>query len=98
MLIPLLRCHVDMLERVGVEGMSSDESDTEEAIGNAYVRRNNTRYRAKQPVWQAIILDAWLRVFDTCYVLEFQKQSNPSAWCMRAQVLPYVNSFIHSCG
>ena len=69
MFIPLLRCHVDILERLGVEGMSSNESDTEEAIGDAYVRRNNTRYRAKRPVWRAVVLDAWLRVFDTCYVV-----------------------------
>ncbi len=67
--IPLLRCHVDMLERLGVDGMSSDESDTEEVIGNAYIRRNNTRYRAKRPLWRATIVDAWLRVFDTCYVV-----------------------------
>ena len=69
MFIPLLRCHVDILERLGVEGMSSDESDTEEVIGNLYARRNNTRYRVKRPVWRAVVLDAWLRVFDTCYIV-----------------------------
>lgn len=69
MFIPLMQCHVKILERLGVEGMSSDESDTEEVIGNAYVRCNNTRYRVKRPVWRAVVLDAWLRVFDTCYIV-----------------------------
>ncbi len=58
-----------MLERLGVAGMSSDESDTVEALGNATLRDNNTRYRVKRPRWRAPILEAWLRIFDTCYII-----------------------------
>lgn len=67
--VPLLRRHVNMLERLGVAGMSSDESDTAEVLGNASIRNENTRYRVKRPRWRAPVLETWLRVFDTCYIV-----------------------------
>ena len=58
-----------MLERLGVAGMSSDKLDTVKTLGNAPLRDNNTRYRVKQPRWRAPVLEAWLRIFDTCYII-----------------------------
>ena len=45
-----------MLERLGVAGMSSDESDTAEVLGNASVRNTHTRYRVKRPRWRAPVV------------------------------------------
>ena len=58
-----------MLEQLGVAGMSSDESDTAEVLGNASVRNTHTRYRVKRPRWRAPVVEMWLRVFDMCYIV-----------------------------
>ncbi|KAJ7207660.1 hypothetical protein C8J57DRAFT_1098216 [Mycena rebaudengoi] len=56
---PPLNPHIDMLESLGVDGMSSDES---EADGNDHIQ-----YKILTPAWRASIVAAWLRMFDTLY-------------------------------
>lgn len=46
-----------MLEELGPEGMSSDDSDRED--------RDLVRYRTRSPPWRADAVTRWLRMFDT---------------------------------
>ncbi|KAK7008490.1 hypothetical protein R3P38DRAFT_2551435 [Favolaschia claudopus] len=56
-----LRRHINMLERIGVDGMSSDESDTDET--DAYT----SEYQILAPIWRAQCVTAWLRMFDSIH-------------------------------
>ncbi|KAJ7256722.1 hypothetical protein C8J57DRAFT_999762, partial [Mycena rebaudengoi] len=56
---PPLQPHIDMLESLGVDGMSSDESETD---GNDHIQ-----YKILVPVWRASVATAWLRMFDSLY-------------------------------
>ncbi|KAJ7041256.1 hypothetical protein C8F04DRAFT_1304069, partial [Mycena alexandri] len=59
-----LRRHITMLERLGVDGMSSDESDHEtEDIREG----RQTTYQILTPLWRASHLAAWLRIFDSLH-------------------------------
>ena len=59
-----------MIRRLGVDGMSSDESDSEDAL-NVTSGSNLTReYTILQPVWRAQGLSDWLHVFDSIHILE----------------------------
>ncbi|KAF9500278.1 hypothetical protein BDN71DRAFT_1355543, partial [Pleurotus eryngii] len=55
---PVLHSHQLMLERLGVQGMSSDESDHESGL---------SQYRILLPKWRNPQLAAWLRVFDAIH-------------------------------
>ncbi|KAJ6450339.1 hypothetical protein C8R47DRAFT_998918 [Mycena vitilis] len=54
-----LRRHIAMLEQLGVDGMSSDESDRDEDY--------HSQYQIQDPLWRARELAAWLRVFDSLH-------------------------------
>ncbi|KAJ6543717.1 hypothetical protein DFH09DRAFT_838148, partial [Mycena vulgaris] len=53
-----LQKHIDMLEHLGVDGMSSDESEKED---------NQVEYKILAPGWRAPEVAPWLRVFDTIH-------------------------------
>ncbi|KAJ7454097.1 hypothetical protein FB451DRAFT_951803, partial [Mycena latifolia] len=55
-----LRRHVDMLEYLGVDGMSSDESDAED-IGDT------PQYHILSPLWRCRKIAGWFRVFDSLH-------------------------------
>ncbi|KAJ6562035.1 hypothetical protein B0H19DRAFT_873242, partial [Mycena capillaripes] len=57
-----LNRHIDMLERLGIDGMSSDESETEIAD-----EEHHTQYQILAPLWRARELAAWLRMFDSIH-------------------------------
>ncbi|KAJ7877686.1 hypothetical protein B0H13DRAFT_1570562, partial [Mycena leptocephala] len=54
-----LHKHIDILERLGVDGMSSDESETDD--------NHHTQYQILAPLWRDRHLAAWLRVFDSLH-------------------------------
>ncbi|KAJ7430007.1 hypothetical protein B0H11DRAFT_1649308, partial [Mycena galericulata] len=56
------RRHVAMLESFGIDGMSSDESETEE-MGGDYL----TEYQIRVPQWRAGRITPWLRMFDSIH-------------------------------
>jgi hypothetical protein len=56
-----------MIQRLGVEGMSSDESDYEELGGNPPVRLRSPRYYVLRPAWRHSRLSDWLEMFDMVY-------------------------------
>jgi hypothetical protein len=60
-----------MIRRLGVDGMSSDESDSEDALNVTSESGSNlTRgYTILQPVWRAQGLSDWLHVFDSIHIL-----------------------------
>lgn len=65
---PLLRQHVPLLERLGVDGMSSDESDVDDADdGGSRTRR--PIYQVVTPAWRATEVGDWLEAFDSVYFL-----------------------------
>ncbi|KAK7684253.1 hypothetical protein QCA50_012577 [Cerrena zonata] len=55
---PDLACHIPMLEKLGVNGMSSDEEDQFRGVRH---------YRVLPKRWRAPNLSPWLRVFDAAY-------------------------------
>ncbi|KAJ7233254.1 hypothetical protein C8J57DRAFT_1090726 [Mycena rebaudengoi] len=55
---PLHR-HIDMLEFLGIDGMSSDESEEDE--------NHHTQYKILCPAWRGPHVSAWLRMFDTIH-------------------------------
>ncbi|KAF4563775.1 hypothetical protein EYR36_003017 [Pleurotus pulmonarius] len=67
---PLLQRHVPMLERLGPEGMSDDESDVEDGHDEARPRPRRPVYRVKYPCWRAAEVGEWLEVFDVVHLYE----------------------------
>ncbi|KAJ7815230.1 hypothetical protein B0H14DRAFT_2168162, partial [Mycena olivaceomarginata] len=58
---PLHR-HIDMLEHLGIDWMSSDESETENVNGEHHIQ-----YQILAPLWRAHDIAAWLQVFDSLH-------------------------------
>lgn len=54
--------HLDILERLGVDGMSSDESDSDDL---PRVRRKRVTFKVRTPRWRNPALSDWLHAFDT---------------------------------
>ncbi|KAJ7223832.1 hypothetical protein C8J57DRAFT_1391461 [Mycena rebaudengoi] len=54
--------HVDMLERFGVDGMSSDESEVDDSDGEL-------TYSITAPAWRATAATPWLRTLDAAHNL-----------------------------
>ncbi|KAJ7823315.1 hypothetical protein B0H14DRAFT_2518672 [Mycena olivaceomarginata] len=68
-LFPPLRKHVSMLELLGVDGMSSDESGQED---------DRDEYKILAPLWRASEVAPWLRMFDTIHRI-LRAVGNPQA-------------------
>ena len=66
----LLQTHVPILQRLGVDGMSSDESDLEELERDPSVRQRRPHFFVRSPLWRKRGLSAWLRVFDAMHIYE----------------------------
>lgn len=61
-----LQHHVHIIQRLGVDGMSSDESDFEGLVpGHNDLPRH---YRVLPSAWRAGIISRWLRVFDSVHM------------------------------
>jgi hypothetical protein len=71
---PPLHRHVAILQRLGVEGMSDDESDVEEM----QTRQRPPRYFVIQPAWRAKALTSWLQIFDSVHILLRRTDGEPS--------------------
>ncbi|KAJ7166364.1 hypothetical protein C8R43DRAFT_877815 [Mycena crocata] len=57
-----LQKHIDMVEYLGVDGMSSDESEMEDVGGEHHVQ-----YLIRSPRWRARLVSVWLRMFDSLH-------------------------------
>ncbi|KAJ7872355.1 hypothetical protein B0H14DRAFT_2502796 [Mycena olivaceomarginata] len=68
-LFPPLRKHASMLELLGVDGMSSDESGQED---------DRDEYKILAPLWRASEVAPWLRMFDTIHRI-LRAVGNPQA-------------------
>ncbi|KDQ22492.1 hypothetical protein PLEOSDRAFT_1050998, partial [Pleurotus ostreatus PC15] len=73
---PLLHRHVPMLERLGPEGMSEDESVVEDDHNEARARPRRPVYRVKSPCWRADEVGEWLEVFDVVHLNERRTKSD----------------------
>jgi hypothetical protein len=58
-----------MIQKLGVDGMSSDESDYGELARNPPARMRPPRYYVLQPLWRHPDLSAWLETFDVVYCI-----------------------------
>lgn len=58
-----------MLERLGVQGMSSDESDREELPRNPRARLETPHFYVHSPRWRATRLTTWLHIFDAAHTV-----------------------------
>lgn len=58
-----------MLERLGVQGMSSDESDREEVRTRPAARLHTPKFRNLLPRWRSKELANWLHVFDSIHMI-----------------------------
>lgn len=67
---PLLVHHVPILERLGPDGMSSDDSDHDTSRTHLL----GARFITKQPIWRAETLFDFLHVFDSLYSLKRRKE------------------------
>lgn len=68
--VPLLRKHVEVLQKMGTQGMSSDESDHEEVVNDPILGSRTPQYRVLLPKWRSTELRAWLRIFDQIHMIE----------------------------
>ncbi|KAH9486001.1 hypothetical protein JR316_0000064 [Psilocybe cubensis] len=68
---PLLQPHVAMLQRLGIGGMSSDESDYEDEVEHGAVPSSGPapRYIVHQPAWRAASLSFWLQTIDSVQII-----------------------------
>jgi len=67
---PYLQKHAHILEQLGPQGMSSDESDHEEATRDRMLGTCSPHYLVCLPRWRAGSLSDWLHVFDSTYILD----------------------------
>jgi hypothetical protein len=67
---PLLQTHIHILQRLGVQGMSSDESDGKELVRNPSARLETPRFQVLRPWWRATELTTWLHIFDSVHMIE----------------------------
>jgi hypothetical protein len=58
-----------ILQQLGVDGMSDDESDVEELQLDPQTRQRAPRYFVIRPVWRAKMLTPWLQIFDSVHIL-----------------------------
>ncbi|KAH9475473.1 hypothetical protein JR316_0012584 [Psilocybe cubensis] len=65
---PLLQEHVPILQRLGIAGMSSDESDFEDGPAST-ATGGAPRYKVHPPAWRASALSYWLQTIDSLQVL-----------------------------
>ncbi|KAJ7444118.1 hypothetical protein B0H11DRAFT_1747655, partial [Mycena galericulata] len=56
------RRHIDMLEHLGIDGMSSDESETEDIGEDEHIQ-----YHILSPQWRAGRVAPWVRTFDSIH-------------------------------
>ena len=75
---PPLHRHIAMLQRLGVDGMSDDESDVEELQLNPQTRQRAPRYFVVQPAWRAKTMTPWLQIFDSLHILLRRMNDSPS--------------------
>ncbi|CAA7270752.1 unnamed protein product [Cyclocybe aegerita] len=61
-----LKHHVRIIKALGVNGMSSDESDTD-------VDGDMVGYRVRMPEWRSPSLTSWLHAIDSVYMMERRK-------------------------
>ncbi|KAF8877194.1 hypothetical protein BD779DRAFT_1429120, partial [Infundibulicybe gibba] len=66
---PRLQRHEHIIQRLGTDGMSSDESEDEDAHIQAAARLDNPRFKILQPKWRAKPLTIWLRVIDSVHLI-----------------------------
>ena len=66
---PWARTHAAKLRDMGVLGMSSDESDHEEAGRSTVVRARAPRYYVRIQRWRHRSVGPWICVFDVLHVL-----------------------------
>lgn len=64
-------CHREMVERLGVDGMSSDESDNEPG---------KRQYKILLCRWRADIVTTWLRVLDAAHLYDRIKGDPNALW------------------
>ena len=61
--------HQPMIQRLGINGMSSDESDYGELPRNPPAHMHPLRYYVLQPLWRHPDLSAFLETFDVVYCI-----------------------------
>ncbi|KAJ8693182.1 hypothetical protein PTI98_010423 [Pleurotus ostreatus] len=80
-----LHKHISLLDRLGVDGMSSDESDGEECMGSE-VHTAAPRFRVRRPVWRAQVVGRWLQAFDSFYLRQRQASQDKRGCYPRVRV------------
>ena len=91
-----LQKHIHILEQLGPQGMSSDESDHEEATRDRMLGTCSPRYLVSLPRWRAESLSNWLHVFDSAYISDRRvngasRGDFPHLWAHNAQDLHFSN-------
>ncbi|KAF8179249.1 hypothetical protein K438DRAFT_1977322 [Mycena galopus ATCC 62051] len=64
---PPFNRHIPMLEYLGIEGMSSDESDQDANIPRHPLSASLVQYRIRTPQWRDRSVTTWLRMFDSVH-------------------------------
>jgi hypothetical protein len=67
---PLLQMHIHILQHLGVQGMSSDESDGKELVRNPSARLETPWFQVLRPWWRATELTTWLHIFDAVHMIK----------------------------
>ncbi|KAF8059052.1 hypothetical protein FPV67DRAFT_1426916 [Lyophyllum atratum] len=77
---PHLQRHARFIQRLGPAGMSSDESDHEEARHVRTVSARRPTFRVLLPEWRATAMTKWLHSFDTVFDAT-RRMGGPSQGC-----------------
>lgn len=96
---PFLQHHVPILQRLGVNGMSEDESDCDDLADAPGIRSRPPRYYVVRPAWRARNLTAWLQTFDSMHILMRRMTGEPSRGAYPRQRTPMrmmVNGSCHN--
>lgn len=74
--VSALRTHIRILERLGVQGMSSDESDGE--APNEIQHVSEPTFEILRPKWREPRLAGWLRCLDTLHMKSRRPDGKPA--------------------
>lgn len=85
--VPEFHRHVDILERLTVAGMSSDESDNERTVADPARTQREPSYEIIMPAWRNQRLFAWLHVFDKFHIATRRRiGASPGEWPHARQI------------
>ncbi|KAJ3544295.1 hypothetical protein NMY22_g2826 [Coprinellus aureogranulatus] len=81
--LPALQQHLPLLQRLSIDGMSSDEEEDADDLPRQIARgvpARNPNYRVLTPVWRSKELTMFLHILDSVYLIKRRLENQRGNW------------------